>query len=283
MESRNRNVWIIVALVLVVVCACVVVAAGVAAVGWFTNWSWRWGEVTSYEEERMEQTFDVGDAPNLEIDNFAGNVTVRAGESDAIRVVATKRARRRSDLQRIEVELTERDGGLVISTRKPFSLNNASVKLEITTPVDTRLDAHTGAGSVDVCCLGGSVRVDSGAGNVNMDAVTGEIDAHSGAGSLDVRGATGTVRLDSGAGSISYQGTPQGDCRFESGAGSITLILPADLNVEVDLDSGVGTIDVDFAVDGRVTKGEVKGVVGSGDQGSIYAHTGTGSIQLKRR
>jgi phage baseplate assembly protein gpV len=281
MESKNRSVWIVVIVVLVVVCICAAVALLVAA-GWLSGWSFDWDRVTSYERERIEQTFEVSDTPTLEIDSFAGNVTIRAGEGRVIQVVATKRTSRRSDMERIEIEMTESGAGLVIKTRKPAPLSNASVDLEITTPAGTRLDAHTGAGSVHVQGLTGDVQVDTGAGSVDMRDVKGDIDAHSGAGSIDVLDGTGVVRLDTGAGSIEYQGTPEGDCRFESGAGSITLRLPSDLNVEVDLGTGVGDIDLAFAVDGRVTRREVEGVIGSGDQGSIYAHTGTGSIHLER-
>jgi DUF4097 and DUF4098 domain-containing protein YvlB len=264
MESKNRNVWIIVAVIVVVLCCCVLAVAA-AAVGLFATWPLDWTGVTSLQSERSEQTFAVGETPSLKIDSFAGNVIVRTGQSSVIRVAATKNARSKDDLDRIEVGVSERDGGLVIKTTKPSSLNNAAVNLEITAPAGTRLDAHTGAGNVDI------------------DGVTGDIDVHSGAGNLDARGSASTARLDTGAGNIGYQGTPQGDCRFETGAGNITLALPADPNVQVDLNTGTGNIDVDFAVDGQVTRRQVRGVIGSGAQGKIYAHTGTGNIDVVRR
>ena len=264
MESKNRNVWIILAVIVVVLCCCALAVAA-AAVGMFATWPLDWTGATSLQSERSEQSFVAGETPSLKIDSFAGNVIVRTGQSGLIQVAATKNARSKDDLDRIEVEVSERDGGLVINTEKPSSLNNASVDLEITAPAGTRVDAFTGAGNVD------------------LNDSTGEIDAHSGAGDIDVRGAAGCARLDTGAGSIRYQGTPQGDCRFETGAGSITLTLPADLNVRVDLETGTGDIDVDFAVDGTVTRREVQGVIGSGAQATIYARSGAGNIDLIRR
>jgi hypothetical protein len=279
MESKNRNVWIIVAVIVVVVCCCaaLVAAAGIvittAGVGWFTTQpsGWfagqppDWPGVTSLQSERSEESFVAGDAPSLEIDSFAGNVTVRAGEAGTIGVAATKKARSQDDLDRIEVQVSELDGGLVIKTVKPSSLYNVSVDFEITTPADTDLRAHTGAGNMSVCCLNGVVSVDTGAGNVDSDDVTGRIDAHSGAGNID------------------YQGAPQGDCSFEVGAGNINLILPADLSAEVDIETGMGNVDVGFSVDGQVTGRKVQGVIGSGAQGTIYAHTGAGNIDVVRR
>jgi hypothetical protein len=51
----------------------------------------------------------------------------------------------------------------------------------------------------------------------------------------------------------------------------------------VDLHTGVGSIELDFAVDGEVSRRDVKGVIGSGEGASIYARTGSGSIDLIRR
>ena len=320
MEPRTRNVWIIVVLILVGLCCCALAIAG-AAVGGFGIWSsdYSWGGSTSFERERLEQSFDVGDAPGLEIDNFAGSVTVRAGEGDTIRVVATKRATRRSDLDRIQVEMSERDGGLVIKTQKSSGLNRAWVELEITTPTRTRLELHSGSGSVDVRGLRGDAKVvsgsgsltiadmtgdvdvhsgsgslaianvtgrieaDSGSGSMTIVNVTGEIGAHCGSGGIDVRQAAGPARLGTASGSIDYQGTPQGDCRYETTSGSVRLVLPADLNMEVDLSTGSGSVNVDYAVDGRVTRRAVKGTIGVGNEGKIYAHTGSGNIDVIHR
>ena len=93
-------------------------------------------------------------------------------------------------------------------------------------------------------------------------------------------GAGGPANLDTGTGSINYQGDPQGECDFHTGAGSITLRLPANLNAQVDLETGVGTINVQHEVSGKVTKRDVEGTIGTGGRTSIRAHTGTGSIDL---
>jgi DUF4097 and DUF4098 domain-containing protein YvlB len=267
MESKNRNVWIIVAVVLVALCCCAAAAAvvAVASVGWFTTQVPDWFVPTSLQTERSEQTFVVGSAPTLEIESFAGNVTVRAGESGVMRVVATKKAPRISDLERIAVRMSEKDGGVVIKTEKPSVPYNFSVNLEITTPAGTDVDVQTGAGNVTVCCLSGAVRVKTGAGNFDGEDLTGRIDVHSGTGNID------------------YQGEPQGDCRFEVGAGNITLMLPSDLSAEVDVESGMGNVDVGFSVDGQVTGRKVQGVIGSGTQGRIYVHTGAGNIDVVPR
>jgi hypothetical protein len=110
--------------------------------------------------------------------------------------------------------------------------------------------------------------------------MTGSINAHSGAGTIVVAGASGPVRLGTGAGSIQYQGSPAGHCSFESGAGDIRLRLPADPDVRVDLNIGLGSIDVGYDVDGSTSPRDVSGVIGDGSQASIYANTGLGLISV---
>jgi nitrate reductase NapE component len=282
----TRNVWIIVFVVLVLVCFCLL-AAAVVGVGLATNWAFDiWGGgglLAAQETSQVERSFTLGSAPSLTVDSFAGKITIQAGVGDTIRVVATKKAHGLANLDRISIDFTEETNGLRIRTRKPVGLSNASVELQITAPAGTQVDLHTGAGSTDVQGLSGSVTVDTGAGSVDIRDVSGTLNAHTGAGSVDVRGAVGRVQLQTGAGSITYQGNPEGDCRFESGTGSIDLILPADLNFKVDLGTGVGGVTVAYNVVGQVTRREVTGTIGTGADGSIYAHTGTGSIDLKRK
>jgi DUF4097 and DUF4098 domain-containing protein YvlB len=284
----------------------------------------------------VDQTFGVGRAPTLKLDNFAGSISVRSGEDGEIRVLATKRAASSLDLERVRVEITERDDGLVIRTRKAKPLSNASVEFEITAPADTYLDldtgagniqiegfeagakVHTGSGKITVHGLGGGtdlhtgsgrisgtdldgeIEADTGSGDVNLrnvdgglkahtgsgsiviDGVKGDLDGHTGTGGIKVQNAGGWVELNTGSGSIEYQGEPEGDCRFETGSGGVTLRLPDSLDAEVDLHTGSGTVRVDYAVVGQVTKKDVKGLIGGGDGVRITADTGSGSIHLVR-
>ncbi len=305
-ESDKRVIWIYVAVALVLMFCCCAMVTAAAAGSWLASWPFGWSSDRPFErsfgmglgEERMDRTYRVGSEPRLVIDNFAGSVTVRNGEEGEIRVIAVKEAPSARDLDRITIEVDEREGGLVIKTHKSQPLSNGSVRFEITAPANTDLNLHTGAGSADVRGFRNNLSLDSGAGSLTIQDVTGKIDAnsgagsismrgvsgevyaHSGAGSIDVSGAEGQMNLDTGTGSITYRGELWDDCRFESGAGSIELRLPVDLDMEVDLGTGAGTIEVGYAVDGIVGKREVKGVIGSGRDGSIYAQTGTGGIDL---
>lgn len=269
MDSKNRSVLIFIILALVVLCCCLVTMVGLG-IGLFTTQArrveWGAGLPSGRQTERIEHTFD-GTASYLEVDNFAGEVTVRAGDGDIMRLVATKQAPRTSDLRLIEVDWVMGDDALRIRTSRPrSSLSNVAVDLQITVPAGTRLD------------------LDTGAGTVRIENVVGEIKAHTGAGDVEVRGGSGPIDLDTGAGGVEYEGVPQGNCSFNTGAGGIVLRLPADANVEVELDTGVGSVDVTgFDVDGHVSTTRVDGVIGDGSQGRVEAQTGAGGIELRQR
>lgn len=141
-----------------------------------------------------------------------------------------------------------------------------SVDIEVFVPSDARLELA------------------SGAGNVEVDNVMGEISAHSGAGNVEVWGAAASVALDTGAGEVNYAGQPRGTCTFRTGAGNITLQLPSDVNAEIELNTGIGNISLGgFDVQGDTRGTDVQGTIGTGEQATIVADTGVGNISLTRR
>lgn len=265
MESKNRTIWIVVIVVLIV--ACCACAALVGGVGWFAARTYSLQPYVSSgtSSERVEQTFQVDDAPTLEIENFAGSITIRSSTSGVIEVTAAKKATNRARLSQIEIQMSQTGSGVRIETRTRPPVSNMSVNLDIRAPANTKLV------------------VDTGAGTVYADGISAPIDIRSGAGQVDLRDVAGPVQVQVGAGQILYEGEPEGSCRFHTGAGEIRLSVPAEWNMEVDLSTGIGAVGIDFPVDGLVRLREVKGVVGDGSQATIEAHTGAGAVNLNRR
>jgi DUF4097 and DUF4098 domain-containing protein YvlB len=318
MDEKRRKIWTVVIIVAVLLALCCVLAIGAAAL-----LSWRlgfpvdvaWGP--GIEGSPMVRTYNVGPAPELLIDGFAGDIIVRAGDSSEIRVTATRHAPRRSDLERIEVDIQAQEGRLEIVTRNPDRLNNARVRLEVLAPAGASFDLRTGAGALEISGLDGggqaetsagrvtardlsgtvslhtsagemsvrgfegSLKLHASAGGIEVDQISGDLDAHTSVGRISARGAQGGVRLDTSAGSIDYQGSPLGDCSFATGTGSIDLRLPPDLSAKVDLHTGVGSIEVDYTLEGERSRETVRGVIGNGDAVAISAQTGAGSITVR--
>jgi len=266
MDNRNRTLWIVIAIVVAVLLCCCVLVVGAAVTGLLATAPFSQEAGFGRVEERTEQVFTVGQAPTLEVESFAGDVVVRSGESGEMRIIITKKAMNSNALNRINVNLREDDDGVRVRASHPGVNTNMSIDFEILVPADARLD------------------LDTSAGNVQVDDVRGEISAHTGAGNVRVQGAAAPVALDTGAGDVDYQGEPRGECAFSTGAGNVTLHLPADVDVEVRLDTGIGNISLDgFDVEGDVSATEVDGVIGTSEQTTIKAKTGAGNISLVRR
>jgi hypothetical protein len=276
------------------------------------------GSTQKYSHTRAE-CFAVDDSSTLTIDNFYGDVTVRDGEEGTVEVVASKRAAREMDLERIEVEITQSGSGLEIRTGIPSGLNNVSVELEITAPADTQvdlqsrggdvsiigiagrvkavtgggdievweakspLDVETGGGNITVFGAKGSLHVETAGGDIEIHDADGETSVSTGGGNIQILGANGEIKVNTGAGDIDYQGHPQDTCRFDTGRGHIKLRLPADINARVELETLAGDIDVDWPVDGYETQRRVRGNIGSSDEGNIHADTGNGDIDVIRQ
>jgi hypothetical protein len=313
--GRNRNLWIIAGVVLVLACVCLVGA--LALVGGSLLISSREAVVSDLRHEAIEErTIDVGPGARLQVDNFAGSIDVEASGEGQIRVVAVKHGPVSANLDRIQVHIQQRGDTLVVRTSRPRGLSNLSVSFQIFAPAGTYLDLSTGSGSVgvegfvagvsvetgsgnitaiglvgDVTLSSGSGSVDardvagllaieSGSGSLTVQGISGDLEAHTGSGGIDVQGAEGNVRLDTASGTVEYRGTPAGDCRFETGTGSVVLHLPAELDFRIQADTGSGSVDVQFDVEGRISRQHVEGVVGTGQEATIIASTGSGGIDI---
>lgn len=168
-----------------------------------------------------------------------------------------------------------------------------------------KVDASTGGGDVTIRGASSDVKVRTGGGNLRVEGARGNVDANTGGGNITigdsdgtisvstgggeitVRSATGRITGSTGGGNISYEGRLEGDCQLDTGGGNITLDLPADSNVEVDLEvprtCNDCEIRLSFDVDGQVTQRKVNGTIGSGGEGRLTARTGGGDIRLQKQ
>jgi DUF4097 and DUF4098 domain-containing protein YvlB len=165
-----------------------------------------------------------------------------------------------------------------------------------------RLSLDTGSGSVTVNDAQGDVNLDTGSGSVTVSGIKGQtlrMDTGSGSihgGDVDVADlkadvGSGGVRLDrvrasrvdvdAGSGGTEIELlSPIEHLKVDAGSGGVTIRLPASLGAEVDIETGSGGIDTDFAV--QVTKFEQRHMVGRIGDGhaQIRIESGSGSVRL---
>ena len=196
---------------------------------------------------------------------------------------------------RIEVRMPK-DADLQVDT------GDGSVK---TDSINGRVKIHTGDGSVVARAVSGDVDIDTGDGSITLDGAKGDIRLRTGDGHVEARDLDGKVDATSGDGHIKISGrldalnikTGDGsiDARLQPGStiasswsihtgdGSVDLVLPADLQANIDASTNDGHISlgIPVTVEGTFSKSQIHGKMNGGGQ-SLTVHTGDGSIRLSK-
>ena len=196
---------------------------------------------------------------------------------------------------RIEVRMPK-DADLQVDT------GDGSVE---TQSVNGRLKIHTGDGSVKAQAVNGDVDIDTGDGSITLEGAKGEIRLHTGDGHIDARNLEGRLDANSGDGHIKIDGRLDGlsvktgdgsiDARIEPGSklsggwnirtgdGSVDVVLPSDLQANIDASTNDGRISlgIPLTVEGTFSNSQIHGKMNGGGQ-SLTIHTGDGSIRLSK-
>jgi len=201
--------------------------------------------------------------------------------------------------------------------------NHRNVRIEVRMPRDADLQVDTGDGSVQTQPVNGKVKIHTGDGSVRCEAVNGDVDVDTGDGSITLEGAKGEVRLRTGDGHIdarnvdgkldatSGDGHIKIDGRFDAlniktgdgsidahvlpgsklvsgwsihtGDGSVDLVLPGELQANIDASTNDGRISlgIPVTVEGTFSTSQLHGKMNGGGQ-PLTIHTGDGSIRLSR-
>jgi lia operon protein LiaG len=168
-------------------------------------------------------------------------------------------------------------------TRGHLSLDTGSGSVSVT-DVEGTVDLDTGSGSVTISGVHGeSLRMDTGSGSISGgDIDVGELKADVGSGGVRLgRVRAPRVSVDAGSGGTELELLSAiENLKVEAGSGGVTVRLPSSTNAEVDVETGSGGIDTDFAV--QVTRYEQRhmvGRIGTG-HGQIRIESGSGHVRL---
>lgn len=243
------------------------------------TWTKTWNVSASGAELRVEADF--------------GDVHVVNGASNVIHATVTTEYWR---IQPGEVEVRDtQDGNRVeirIETPKHhdrgwFHMHSPKVYVELEVPSGTQLDLHSGFGDISGENLQGKARVDTGFGKIRFPRFNGEFNGNTGFGDVRTEGRFERLELKTGFGSIHAQIDPgskiTGDCRVESGFGSVDVDVPADLNANIEASSGFGHVstEIPLTISGSEDHSSVHGKLGSGGL-PLEVSTGFGHVHIGR-
>lgn len=240
-------------------------------------------------EGSFERTLKVAGAVDLEVTTGAGNISVRAGPADTVRVAGKIRAKD-SSFGRVAAEKVkaleanppiEQTGNAIrIGTiQDPELRENLSISYELVVPAETKvrastgsgnqtiegvhgpLDASSGSGSVTLTKIGSDVRVSTGSGNIQLNGVLGGVKARTGSGGIRGTGIAGAITASTGSGNIELEQTAPGGVEASTGSGSVTL---SGVHGSVHVRAGSGSI---------TAQGE--------PQGEWRLHTASGGVTVR--
>jgi hypothetical protein len=150
-----------------------------------------------------------------------------------------------------------------------------------------RLSIDTGSGSVEATDVRvDRLAVDTGSGDVAIERARArevEIDTGSGAVALAALAAP-RVHVDTGSGRVHIGLLADiEDLVVDTGAGSVTVVAPADLGAAIRLETGSGDVRTDFPISVLKRDGDsLVGRIGDG-RGQINIETGSGDVRFVRR
>ncbi len=250
------------------------------------------------ERERTD-AFIVGPRPTVVIESFGGEIEVRAGEAEVVRVDSTLR-----NAHRIDFTAEQRGGEVVVRARLAtrFSIGNlqtgaamvvtvpATADVDVTTSdgairlsgVDGRTTLKTSNGSVTVSEASGTLDVTTSNGQVRLVAFTGAATVDTSNGSITATVATGAFDLTTSNGGIGFDGwlSPGGMNAFRTGNGSVDVeILEPDVHLDLAATGGVATAPT---LD-NVTVSRQDALAGDlgGSSASLVVRTANGSISIR--
>ena len=211
------------------------------------------GTGCTHADGNFQKTFTVTTAPDVEIDNGTGNVTVRTGAVNSVQVSAQIEAFALSP--ELVVERIEKNPPLLQSGNRiqigrgrsyddPF--RQVSIRYTVTVPANTRLVSKVGTGDQEISGIQGSLKAESGTGNLRVFDCTNEARISAGTGSIDAEHLDGIIALETGTGDIHLQTAKATRAEASTGTGSIALD-----SIEGPLTAHTGTGDI--SVDGLPT------------------------------
>jgi hypothetical protein len=214
------------------------------------------------EEERFEETFAMGEAPELSVSNVRGSITVHGESCGDIQVSAVKHLEACREPERTAVEIYKEGDRVVAKTRwqdegrSVFQRRGnrvCAVDYTVRVPAGCDVKARQVKGAIHVAGVTGRVDVNAVQGDVKLRDISGRTRVKAVAATVEGNGWSGRAQVNTVSGPVQISGaqlsrvkahTVSGDLSletavdedgrydFHSVSGDVTLYLPAGRGVE---------------------------------------------------
>ncbi|MFY9553843.1 MAG: DUF4097 family beta strand repeat-containing protein, partial [Blastocatellia bacterium] len=189
------------------------------------------------EAQDFQKSYRIGAGAQIRIGNISGDVIVTGYDGDAVVVKGTKKGR---DRELIEIEDRSGTGNVDVGVRYPKHCNcDASIRFDVQVPRSVSYDFD------QIASVSGDVQVTGVTGRLRASAVSGDVHIKEVSGSVSASAVSGDVSVEINR----IDGSD--DMKFSTVSGDVNVMLPGNLDADVDLSSFSGSIKTDFAVEVR--------------------------------
>lgn len=269
-------------------------------------------------ERRLEKTFSVQPGAVLKVETQGGDVRVKAGAGEQVRVTAVQKIRAKSEaeadelLQKLELSIEQQGSNVAASAKyakKGPGFNFGSwppvqVDFEVTVPAKFNVELKTVGGDIVVGDLTGTVSARTSGGDVKLGRIDGEVRAHTSGGDIKLAQATGVADLHTSGGDIEigaiinalnaatsggdvtakFIGALKGDCVLSTSGGDVEAAVDAAAGFQLEASTSGGEVEVEgltITIErGGIGKSRLHGKVNGGGP-LLKLHTSGGDIELR--
>jgi hypothetical protein len=213
-------------------------------------------------------------AKNITLESNSGEVTIN--DADAANAISTK----------TEFGTTKLENGSAAS----INVETNSGKVELTKfKVDALIKVDGDFGDITLTqATASAYDLHTRSGTITIDGSKGSLKAYTDFGDIEVMNAQSvTLDLKTNSGSVEFTGSlGKGPHQVKSDFGNITLVLPPDTKLDVELKTDFGNIESDLPITVTVTgssendKNEITGTINGGGE-QLTVQTNSGNINIK--
>jgi len=220
------------------------------------------------------------------IHSINGDIKVTPSTNGRVQVVGIPRG---SGADRYKVEVHESSSGIDICVldldadsscdeggmhthdrRSRRDWDRGEIDLEVAVPTNLRVRPNTVSGDIEVTGAHGDIAANSVSGDIVLDQLhASAVDANTVSGDVN-------VRVD--------ELTGNGDFRFHSVSGDVTLTVPASFGADLSMSTVSGDINTDFPVtigNGRMNRRSLNARIGNGGR-RLDVATVSGDLRLRK-
>ena len=213
------------------------------------------GEIFARSSNGTLKIQNIGDGHKIELSSEFGNITADTVQGSDVTISSTNGTLELAGIKASGILKATSEFGAIHVSKSSAGMadihsNNGTVKLD-ELDLDGKIIVNSDFGDLILTKVSATAYdLESNNGKINVDGAQGPVKAHSEFGAVEVINAkNATLDLLSNNGGVTFSGTlGAGPHSIKSEFGNITLNLPADLSLNVDLQTEFGKITSDFDV-----------------------------------